>query len=158
MESFIKSAFIVSVSTAVMSVLIAIPIFLALWFFGTWDVAQRYTLSAAVGLCLFISFFLPKQEGEGTGRNVFIGLALLGTLVYAIGFTGPKVQSVNVVSSTPRAAKPKELSCYDIGLQYGSAASRGLKGQAVANDVLIPERCRGDKMTNLGIKNAMKYQ
>lgn len=67
------------------------------------------------------------------------------------------VAEASKVAAPIKPARSNERSCYDIGLSYGAAAARALKGNSSSNDVMIPERCRGDASTSAGIRTAMKY-
>lgn len=49
-------------------------------------------------------------------------------------------------------------SCYELGHRYGLCATKSLNGIPCKpeNDIVIPERCRGKKETNRGIKAGTK--
>lgn len=161
MSGFLKAATLVSITTAMMTLFVAIPMFIVMWIFWNWDIAQRYALSTSIGLGLLYNFFVPVEPNETPnetfGRNAFIAIGLIATVVYTVFFYGRLHDTPKPTANKSSQVTNREPSCYDIGLKYGAIAYGSMQGKTYSTDIIIPERCKGDSMTNLGIKNAIKY-
>ncbi len=155
------------------SLCLFMPVYLFFWFTQTVSFAKAYSLGTTLVIALVYAFFRictsvdaaksslsenKKILNDRLISGVFAGVAICGVLAY----TAYDVRQTQEVRNerTSRLAQEKSLlpSCYDIGVQYGRAAARGIDDEQAyeGRDVLIPENCRNRRETNKGIEMGIK--
>ena len=177
-------------------------VFVALFLFGTWQLAKDYTISVTLVCGMIFGFFaiasglnsssLARSQtwirhGDGTLAGIFL---LVGVLV-VVGYKGygiykrendPYEKLVNLAKAEPRIPKPVASStpqytpsaassvgaavtssgpsCQQLGVMYGRASVKGMRGEYVnpAEDPEIPPRCQNQASTNAGIRAGIENE
>ncbi|WP_350647408.1 hypothetical protein [Pseudomonas sp. HY13-MNA-CIBAN-0226] len=177
-------------------------VFVALFLFGTWQLAKDYTISVTLVCGMIFGFFaiasglnpssLARSQtwirhGDGTLAGIFL---LVGVLV-VLGYKGygvyqrdhdPYEKLVNLAKAEPPIPKPVASSttqyptstasiaapavaqsgpsCQQLGMMYGRASVKGMRGEYVnpAEDPEIPPRCQNQASTNAGIRAGIESE
>jgi hypothetical protein len=177
-------------------------VFVALFLFGTWQLAKDYTILVTLvcgmifGFCAIASGLNPSslafsqtwiRHGDGTLAGIFL---LVGVLV-VVGYKSygvyqrdhdPYEKLVNLAKAEPPIPKPlasstrqyptstastaapavaqSGLSCQKVGVMYGRASVKGMRGEYVnpAEDPEIPPRCQNQASTNAAIRAGIESE
>ncbi|AYG06319.1 hypothetical protein D7M10_04175 [Pseudomonas fluorescens] len=155
------------------SLALFIPVYLFFWFTQTVTFAKSFSLCVTLVIALAYAFVqvckstnfaayrsieeYRKHSNDKIIAGVFSGVALTAVLAY----TAYEVDQ-NQQKTADRLARlanraNQEISCREIGVQYGRASAKGLRAETVSalDDVLIPVRCRNQSTTSEGIKTGL---
>ena len=201
--AYILDVFLTFIMKSVKGFFYAIAIvFVALFLFGTWQLAKDYTISVTLVFGMIFGFFAiasglnPSslagsqtwiRHGDGTLAGIFL---LVGVLV-VLGYKGygvyqrdhhPYENLVNIAKAEPPIPKPVASSttqypistasiaapavaqsgpsCQQLGMMYGRASVKGMRGEYVtpAEDPEIPPRCQNQASTNAGIRAGIESE
>ena len=101
-----------------------------------------------------------KINGIPFSIQVLLVLIICFFVLEAIKVTGRKSTTSSPTRSTYNSSysSPPSNNCYSLGYQYGKCATLVLKGQqcSPADDIIIPENCRGKDETVRGIAAGTK--